>query len=65
MTQPYLVTGASGFAGRHLLQSRAEGTEAIALVRDPSDWVAQGWSAQLDGVTTVQGSLFDLSLIHI
>lgn len=59
MTQAYLVTGASGFAGRHLLQSRAAGTEAVALVRDPADWAAQDWSARLEGVSTVRGSLFD------
>ena len=59
MTRPFLVTGASGFAGRHLLQSRADGTEAIALVRNPADWAEQDWSAQLDNVSTVQGSLFD------
>ncbi|MEJ2256158.1 MAG: NAD-dependent epimerase/dehydratase family protein [Woeseiaceae bacterium] len=57
MPGPYLVTGASGFAGRHLLEARPPDTTAIALVRDPDAWNAEAWSAHLDGVSTVQGSL--------
>ena len=59
MAKPYLVTGASGFAGRHLLEARAPGTEALALVRNLADWAAQEWSARLEDVSAVQGSLFD------
>lgn len=59
MTGPYLVTGASGFAGRHLLEARAPGTKAIALLRDPATWTTQDWSARLDDVEPVGGSLFD------
>lgn len=57
MAGPYLVTGASGFAGRHLLESRAPGTTAIALVRDRTAWDAEEWTGRLDDVSTVQGSL--------
>ena len=57
MPGPYLVTGASGFAGRHLLESRPPETAAIALVRDQAAWEAEEWSAALDGVSTVKGSL--------
>jgi nucleoside-diphosphate-sugar epimerase len=59
MTGPFLVSGASGFAGRHLLEARAPGTSAIALVRDPAAWAAQDWSSKLDDVTPLKGSLFD------
>jgi nucleoside-diphosphate-sugar epimerase len=57
MPGPYLVTGASGFAGRHLLEAREPGTSVIALLRDQAAWEAEEWSAALDDVGTVQGSL--------
>ncbi|MBT8081340.1 MAG: NAD-dependent epimerase/dehydratase family protein [Gammaproteobacteria bacterium] len=60
MTGKYLVTGASGFAGRHLLESRAAGTKAIALVRDPDAWAKEPWAAGLADVTPVKGSLSSL-----
>ena len=60
MSGPYLVTGASGFAGRHLLESRAAGTAAIALVRDPDAWGRESWAAGLADVTPVKGSLATL-----
>jgi len=60
MPGPFLVSGASGFAGRHLLQARSPHTEAIALVRDPSAWAAEDWSAKLEDVSPVQGSLTDI-----
>ena len=60
MTGPYLVTGASGFAGRHLLESRAAGTKAIDQVRDPDAWAGETWAAGLADVTPVRGSLASL-----
>lgn len=60
MTGPYLVTGASGFAGRHLLESRAPGTRAIALVRNPAAWADEAWAARLADVTPQRGSLESL-----
>jgi dihydroflavonol-4-reductase len=59
MPGPYLVTGASGFAGRHLLEARPPDTSAIALVRDRAAWDAEEWTARLDDVATAQGSLTD------
>jgi nucleoside-diphosphate-sugar epimerase len=59
MPGPFLVTGASGFAGRHLLQARTPGTSALALVRDSRSWSELGWTAGLDDVELVQGSLND------
>lgn len=58
---PWLVTGASGFVGRHVLQAlaaRGSGPPALALVRDTSAWTDFDWTADL-GVETVEGSLAD------
>jgi len=57
---PYLVTGATGFVGRHLLHTHAaEGAEPrlLALVRDPGKWSRQAWTADLEGVEVVEGSV--------
>ncbi|MGH7561366.1 MAG: NAD-dependent epimerase/dehydratase family protein [Gemmatimonadales bacterium] len=56
--RPWLVTGASGFLGRHLLQTIA-GEPAphptIALVRDRSAWNSMDWTARLgDAVRVVE-----------
>ena len=59
MPGPFLVTGASGFAGRHLLEARQPETRAIALVRDPAAWLAADWTAGLTDVEPVRGSLAD------
>ena len=57
MARPFLITGASGFVGRHLLQARAANTAALALVRDPQSWTEQDWSGGLEHVDLVQGSV--------
>lgn len=57
MPGPFLVTGATGFAGRHLLEARERGTRAIALVRDPAVWPEQDWTAELDNVDLIQGTV--------
>ena len=57
MPGPFLITGATGFAGRHLLQARDPHTSAIALVRDPATWSEQDWTAELEDVDLVQGSV--------
>ncbi len=59
MARPFLVTGASGFIGRHLLQARAAHTAAVALVRDRRAWAELDWSADLEHVELVQGSVTD------
>jgi dihydroflavonol-4-reductase len=62
-TGPWLVTGASGFVGRHVLQAlRAgdSGQPALALVRDSAAWSALGWSRDLH-TETVEGSLSDVA----
>ena len=45
-----LVTGATGFLGRHVLQAiRAlePDTHICALVRNPAEWHAMAWTAAL------------------
>ena len=59
MPGPFLVTGATGFAGRHLLESRDPGVSALALVRDTAAWNEQDWSATLDRIDTVRGTILD------
>lgn len=57
-----LMTGASGFLGRHLLRSLASAESprrVVALVRDPAAWCAMAWTAGAD-VELVQGSMVDV-----
>lgn len=57
MPGPYLVSGASGFAGRHLLETGNPDTAMLALVRDPAAWAALDWSANLGNVELVPGTV--------
>ena len=57
MSRPYLVTGASGFVGRHLLQARAADISVVALVRDRLAWGQLDWSADLEHVELIRGSV--------
>src|SRR5690348_13574846 len=61
MNQPkVLVTGATGFLGRHLLRTLAEqGVGRVALVREASAWEAQPWRHEVGDVSLVQGSPLD------
>ncbi|MCC6272973.1 MAG: NAD-dependent epimerase/dehydratase family protein [Deltaproteobacteria bacterium] len=56
---PFLVTGATGFVGRHLLQALSQDPEVqpIALVRDKKSWAAQNWTHGLKGVELIEGSV--------
>ena len=57
---PLLVTGATGFLGRHVLQALAEmqpQQRVLALVRKRKDWAKQDWSAPLTRVEPLQGSV--------
>jgi dihydroflavonol-4-reductase len=57
---PWLVTGASGFLGRHLLQ-QIQGLESprrvIALVRSQHEWDSMAWTRALKGVETLDGGV--------
>lgn len=61
MTQgPWLVTGASGFLGRHLLthiRGAGPSPRILALVQHPEAWRAMDWTAPLTGVDPLRGSV--------
>lgn len=61
MTQGrWLVTGASGFLGRHLLneiQTSDPAHRTLALVRGPAEWRAMDWTAGFPEVDTLTGSV--------
>lgn len=59
MPDPYLLTGASGFAGRHLLGTREIGEPVLALLRDPQAWSREDWTAELENVDLVRGGIGD------
>jgi nucleoside-diphosphate-sugar epimerase len=52
-----LVTGATGFLGRHVLRAlRAAGHSAVVLVRDRAAWLSLPWRAEAGEVRIVEGS---------
>jgi dihydroflavonol-4-reductase len=55
-----LVTGATGFLGRHLLRVlRDEGLTSAVLVRQKSSWDAQTWQHEAGDVAVVEGHPLD------
>jgi nucleoside-diphosphate-sugar epimerase len=57
---PWLVTGASGFLGRHLLQaieSAGSPVPQLVLVRDSTAWRAMEWTRELSRVQVLEGSV--------
>lgn len=57
-----LVTGASGFVGRHLLtQLEADSSvhSVVVLVRQKKQWAAMAWTAKLSKVVLLEGGLHD------
>lgn len=59
-TGSVLVTGATGFLGRHVLEALLQhepGTRALALVRRKADWLRQDWAGGLPNVTPLEGSV--------
>ncbi len=57
---PFLVTGATGFLGRHLLtalHAASESYQAVALVRDGDIWNSYDWTRSLHQVETLRGSV--------
>lgn len=55
-----LITGATGFLGRHLLEAMTadQGFEPTLLVRDPSRFLNAPWSEDLLAAELVEGDLF-------
>lgn len=57
-----LVTGATGFLGRHVLEFVArerKDIQPLALVRDPANWKQNEWTQPLKNVELVSGSILD------
>ncbi|HSB54472.1 MAG TPA: NAD-dependent epimerase/dehydratase family protein, partial [Gemmatimonadales bacterium] len=62
---PWLVTGASGFLGRHLLQEIQGGSptrRTLALVRDPDEWRRLEWTRSLERVIPLAGSVTETEI---
>ncbi len=58
-----LVTGASGFLGRHVLSAAMVDTSiesALALVRDRAEWTSMAWTDTLPAVDPLVGGLEDV-----
>jgi nucleoside-diphosphate-sugar epimerase len=58
----YLITGATGFLGRHILEALRRATpraRVVALLRDPSTWSSESWTREFPDVALVTGTLFD------
>lgn len=57
----YLITGATGFLGRHVLHALRQHVpqaRLIVLVRDAPSWESEPWTRELRGVETVAGRIF-------
>src|SRR5262245_43264755 len=63
-----LVTGATGFLGRHLISHlcrHSPETQVLALVRDPASWSELGWTKEFEGrIELVQGAVTDPALVN-
>ena len=61
---PFLVTGATGFLGRHLLtalHAASESFRVLALVRDGDTWNSYDWTRPLHRVETLRGSVTEMA----
>ena len=60
MDGPILVSGASGFLGRHLLETyrqRDASAQVLALVRDTEAWQREDWTGAFGRVECIEGSV--------
>jgi dihydroflavonol-4-reductase len=56
----FLVTGGTGFLGRHVLSTLRRlqpDARVLVLVRDAATWHAQDWTAELGSIEVVEGAL--------
>jgi nucleoside-diphosphate-sugar epimerase len=56
----YLITGATGFLGRHILKSlrrAAPHARIVILARDSASWERQSWRSEVGDVEVIAGSL--------
>lgn len=59
--QTYLITGATGFLGRHMLESlrrNAPKAHLLVLVRSHASWEKQPWMKELGDIEVVTGPLY-------
>src|SRR6266481_3613384 len=57
----YLITGATGFLGRHILKSlrrAAPRARLVILAREQASWEKQTWRNEVGDVEVIAGSLF-------
>lgn len=62
MNKSILITGATGFVGRHVLEAMTDDDgnwEATALVRDPAVWDSYSWTDHIVDTKVVKGGLDD------
>lgn len=61
-----LITGATGFLGRHLLETMTErgGWSPTALVRTPGSWERYDWTDAVTKTRIVRGSLADVEALE-
>lgn len=52
-----LVTGATGFLGRHLLTGLVQKSQPLALLRSREGWKNQDWTCDLESVELIEGSV--------
>ena len=60
----WLLTGATGFLGRHILEDlnrQQHPPEIVALVRNPAEWSALDWIGPLRGVEPLAGDVTQLA----
>src|ERR1044071_1098679 len=62
MSEPtVLVTGATGYLGRHLARAlRAKGHSSAVLVRKAQSWEAQPWKHEAGDAAVVEGHPLDV-----
>lgn len=60
--QPLLITGATGFLGRHLMQTLSDqlsGQPLLALLRNPQAWQSENWTGSISNVGIIEGAVTD------
>lgn len=60
--QRFLITGATGFLGRHVIEQLAAQQGAfLPLVRDPLSWEKREWGQELQADQVIAGGLTDIA----